>query len=702
MSKNMKLFRWCLLSLALLLSFASCSSDNTSSGGFKLYYSSVTNIGPSMTTICSPSYYGGTPSSFAIYEIKLDNQRVGCESFSINEESGTIALTGTDGMTPGKYSVSVSCLVDGAKLIFPDIFNVNMFPAVPVELQPDVEVLEIPYAELADSDSSITLTPVGECVTITGYMLEQPEDEKYFAISTEGVISLNKKFSGDILPGIYPLTVKVMTHAGEATYENLVTIKITSLPIELTYNPAVGRMEYNTAYESNAPRMKGSPESVLYSIKGVTPESDKFVIDPQTGVLSVAAESGLEVDGHYVVDVTVENLYGATDFMGAFALDIIAYIEPIDAATLAYDDVEAIQGTAFTAEKRDGFVGDEVAFSLGALPAELEGQLSIDVVTGAVSAAKGNTIPVGSYTVPVLAKNTKNEVEGSLTLNIIENPYYFTRITYGNNLGLDPLTNANQFVCASAGDMSALDLTPETDAKPGTEIEWSLVIKHQCSGTVIDPETGVITPAGFKGTNAGLVVVTATAGRGTVGETTVVTPVFFSFNTGKDGDGNSPIGIPYEYKPFVYQVNPRKGGISHAPEISSSCDASQLVLDYRRTFNYYNIAGPSSHVDGNKEGSFLTYMIGVYNAQSGIKETASTSNKVAFSYFKNQADLTLPLLYIENSTKQLVVPAGKWIDADNVAANGAFLGQITFTIDGTEPSNGYNTFPVWVWFDEKF
>ena len=71
------------------------------------------------------------------------------------------------------------------------------------------------------------------------------------------------------------------------------------------------------------------------------------------------AGNGLPIDAVYTVDLTVTNDFGSADFDGAFTLTVVDYIEPIDAATFAYDPVEAIQGGEFTAEKRAGFVGDE-------------------------------------------------------------------------------------------------------------------------------------------------------------------------------------------------------------------------------------------------------------------------------------------------------------------------------------------------------
>ncbi len=49
------------------------------------------------------------------------------------------------------------------------------------------------------------------------------------------------------------------------------------------------------------------------------------------------AGNGLPIDAVYTVDLTVTNDFGSADFDGAFTLTVVDYIEPIDAATFAYD-----------------------------------------------------------------------------------------------------------------------------------------------------------------------------------------------------------------------------------------------------------------------------------------------------------------------------------------------------------------------------
>lgn len=680
--------------------FAACEDDDTKSGDLQIFYPTVVDIGPSMNFVSgTPTWKGPAPTAFSITGITLDGAAVAVESFSINAETGIVTITDTDQLQAGVYKLSISCQAGGGSYRFKDIFEVRMVPATPEAIEVSAPMLEIPYAELETTEAAVTVTPAGESVSILNYSLVQKEGYEYFTISKEGVVTYNDKFKGEIMPGSYALPVRIETYAGAMTYENLLTGRITSEPLEVRYPSAAGRMEFDMAFQSSTPVLKGSPDEVVWAIKRVDPATDQIKIDPATGVISVDAGNGFAIDDVYAVDLTVANSFGTVDFEGAFKLTVIAYIAPIESETFAYEDTEAIQGGEFKVSKKAGFVGDEVAFALGELPAALQGQISINETTGDVSAAKGHSIPVGTYEIPVKASNLKGDAETVLKLNVKENPYYFTTISYGNNLGLAPAENyASQYRCPTAADLTSLMLTPTTDAKPGTQLSWSIKIKHQCSGSLIDSNTGVLTLKGFKANNGGLILVTATAGEGEVGETSVTIPVFFSFMQEVNG-------VTIHYTPFVFQVNPRRGGTSAVPVVTG-VEPAQFLIDYRRTFNYFNIGGPATHKEGTPAAgtdTFLYQMWKSYFTSIG-SATVGTGSKDPISYYVNSARLGSALAYVDAVSKSVVVNANKWIDADNVAANGAFFAQMTFVTDGNSGgiNNGSQVFPVWIWFDEKF
>ncbi len=81
----------------------------------------------------------------------------------------------------------------------------------------------------------------------------------------------------------------------------------------------------------------------------------------------------------------------------------------------------------------------------------------------------------------------------------------------------------------------------------------------------------------------------------------------------------SDSNVQLEYTPFVFQVNPARGGESIAPSLGAGIDKSTFRLDYRRDFFYYNIAGPDSHISGalaQKVDNFLSEMWNSYDCDS--------------------------------------------------------------------------------------
>ena len=84
--------------LCLLCCFVgvSCSDDTTDDTAFQLFYSDVTDIGPSMTMrLYEPTYIGPKPSDFSIVGIKLDDSSVEASSFNIDPETGAIRSSAT-------------------------------------------------------------------------------------------------------------------------------------------------------------------------------------------------------------------------------------------------------------------------------------------------------------------------------------------------------------------------------------------------------------------------------------------------------------------------------------------------------------------------------------------------------------------------------------------------------------------------------
>ena len=689
----------------------SCTeTETTDSTPFTIYYSGMTDIGPSMSAkVSAPTYLGGTPSEFTIIKVTLAGQPVDGQSFVIEPATGSISIQDTENLAVGLYSLSVSCVSNGKRYEFADVVSINMMRPVPEGISVEPNLLTIDYADVSTSDAKAQVKTEGEHVSISKYSIAEGDYKDYFAISASGEVTINKKNAANILPGIYKVSLVLQTEAGEGIFPDAVTFNITSKPLALSYSPALGKMEEATvgptSYTSTAPTLKGSLEGVVYSIKAVTPATDKIKIDPTTGILSVAEGHEFKAGQKYEVDVNVKNIYNTAEETGkvferAFTVEVVSFISPI--TNFAYENVTKTQAVGFTIAHTDAFKGDEVTFELGTLAAELQDQLKIDPATGNISAKQGNTIPVGTYTVTVKASNVKGEQTATFTLTIEKNKNFFTTITYGNNLGLPVAGNAFQYRINSAEELAGMVIpAPTTDIPNGVPVTWKVQPKLNMGGGKVDKD-GTLILADIKWVNAslGMIIVTATAGTGAEA-VSVSVPVFFHF-AGAVG------GVTINYTPFVAQVNPRKGGRSVAPAVSGVSDTKLLLMDYRRTFGYFNINGSDSHKDGVIKNDGTTddfFMAQVWrNFYTAIGTKVNYGAKKPMSYYDNKAAVATTLAYVDPADKAIVINPGKWVGEDKVYANGVMFGQITFVTNGTEGgiNNGSQINPIFVWFDEKF
>ena len=187
-------------------------------------------------------------------------------------------------------------------------------------------------------------------------------------------------------------------------------------------------------------------------------------------------------------------------FENVFTLNTVEFIEPI--ANFGYADVNDVQAVEIDINKNENFKGDEVKYEFVNLPTDLQGELALDL-DGNIAIKKGNKIPVGQYTVQVMATNTKGSETATFTLTITANPNYFTYFRYGNNLGLTPIENyADQFRIEAGGKLNSIKPVPTaTDAKDGlSSLKWEVELKHNPNNTkaTINESTGQITITGLK------------------------------------------------------------------------------------------------------------------------------------------------------------------------------------------------------------
>ena len=742
-----------LILLMLVIANSACSeTETTDSTKFIIYYTGMTEIGPSMVgTIASPTYKGSAPSDFAITQVTLEGEPYGESSFEINSSTGEISIEDTKNLSVGLYKISVSCLSGKHYYEFKDIVEVNFLKAVPDGITVEPSQLKVEYDDITNSESTVELPTAqvytnGEHISIRNYLIanvrkgDEIIDNKkagLCAVSNTGKISVVKG-NKNIEPGIYTVDLKLTTAISgeedeEGIFENAVEINVISKPLGLTYPTERGKLEEaseqepNTNYKSDVPVLKGSLEGVVYSIQSVTSigaegtgnAQEKFNIDSKTGVISVASGHGFKQGELYEITVHVVNDFcpEGVDFK-AFTLEVVEFIEPI--SNFSYQATNVIQAVAFEAEPTIN--GDDPRFEFVDLPEELNGQLSIDKVTGKVSAKKGHTLEIKSYVVKVKATNVKsNEVTptiAELTLNVGENPNYFSYIEFGNNLGtggteLKGEEYANQFRYRSSSEIKAI--TPKTDIKSGVNVTWS-VQKTRKVGAVFT--NGALTFNGWNDNDmsfADVVIVTATTGN--AGDPTSVTrsvPLFVHYSRAENN------GIRIEYTPFVLHVSPKLGGRSNVPEAVGLSDASKFTMDYARTFYYYNMSGartekdealPSPEPDGSSHETgtldakdatnpFLKNLWYKYDSKTG------SSAKDPVAYFNGTGEIIASkktLAYVDNTTGgkcAVVVNPSVWYD--HGWANGFFIAQMTYSAEGVTnglKDKGIKSFPFVIWLD---
>lgn len=722
-SRSLKVFA--IIALALVC--ASCDkTETTDSTGFILHYYGVTDIGPSMAyTLEAPTYKGSAPYDFTITGITLNDEACTTESFVIDAETGAINIQNTENLATGLYAISVGCYSNGKYFEFKDAVQINMLLAVPegVTVTPAEVVVKMEDKKWWEASAQVT-TDTEKHVSITGYSIAEDESKeylKYFTISNDGIITFNPDKKDNIIPGEkYVISLKLKTKAGEHLYADAVTFNVISKPLNLLYTPNEVRVERMTAHESELPTIQGSLEGRTYAIKSITPEISGFTIDATTGKITIAENVLATIGNIYKIDVTVTNEYGNADFPEAYIVTVVDFIAPIVPEKFKYEIPETYEGKGYTIPLADGFIGDEVIFDFsdneGAIKDQIEKKrISIDKVSGSITIAENNTLTPNDYTVKVKATNPKGEVTISFPLVIKANPNKFT-FHYGNNLGLTPEDRyANQYEFINKDEFINFTLTPTTTLN-GRNAKWEVYSKiiqsgkgiEVTKGTTIDPNSGKLTFTGEGFTsiiNVGMLVVKATVGTGDLAYT-VTTPVFIKCGAGKNN-------INVRYKPFVFQVNPRTGGRSTAPEIKlpKELDVSNFAMDYRKEFNFLDIDSQiKGHLPATK-GSLLNNIWTTFYNNIGA-EKVNTGGKKPLSYYSTEKPINNEKIldqvagYIDPKDKAVVINPEIWKDQKGQYANGVLLGRISYITDGiftdSHISDGAQFYPVAIWFDENF
>ena len=703
-----------LMMLGIGLSTNSCKPEGlTDNSEFSLYYPGISDIGPSTAISVTPTWHGKQPSNFEIYQVTLDGNifTEGGDAFQIDTETGVVSLSNTDNLPVGKYLLSISCNSNGKLFKFADAIRVNMLRPVPEGIVVDPSHIDIKLEDIINNENltKAKIITEGEHISIKSYLfgnvrrdgnlVTNPND--FFKLSKDGEFSIipgNK----DFIPGFYEFDFKLTTmivgeDSQEGIYEKALTVDVTSAPLELKYEPSEGKVEAGYAYESPIPSFIGSLKGLKFLLKSVEPACADLQLNEENGQITFAQGNNLKVGDKFHVSITAQNDCGTKDFENVYAFEVVSFIQPIE--KLVYGNINEVVQTCSFENKVTEVVGDDIVYSLKNLPKELEG-LEIDAATGTVSAPKHNEFPVGKHTITVVAKNSKGEKETTFTINIVKNPYMFTFVSWGNNLDLKP---AKQFASQhriEKGETLTLPIA-ESDLPEGQFIKFELDPVHmKTSGLISIDEKGTITVKFDNARHVNASIITIIVGEGEAAVTRKI-PVFFNNIFIAKGAENY-----IEYKPFALCINPLKGGKGN-PALVYDKDRKEVgtanfSIDFRRTFNFYNINGPKSHKNGQpKDGGFLYDVWDQY--YNTIGKPINTGSRDPMSYYSNKSDLTKAACYLKAEDGSLVVNPNKFVDKEGIPANGIVTGQAPFLMKAnTDPGKGTQIFPIAIWFDTKF
>lgn len=738
-----------LMLVLMTVSTTSCKDTETvDTSGFQLHYTSMTDIAPSMSgyVIANPSYKGLPPSDFAITRITFgeEGEAYTGDSFQIDASSGSIEILNTDNLSVGVYRISVSCVSGGTTYSFPDIVEVNFLKPVPDGIVVEPNLLTADYNDILDANSEaemptaqVTTDNSAEHITITGYAISNVRrgDVIYdntanplFAISETGEISIVKGHDEatetNLVPGVYTIDLKLNTRAADANselgiYTDALQVNVISAPRGLSYADGYVEAGDGTSehpmrgFTSEAPVLRGSAEGANYAIvavkrNGVEDESAmaKFSIDAATGIITIGDDHGFVIDDVYTVDVSVTNAYSAEGevYVGEDALTVTVVDWVSAPISLSYGNVSAQRLIEFTASPEYEGGTTALVYSFDNLDESLADYLSIDSETGVISAAQMHEITPGDYTVVVKASNFVGEITGTMNLHVDEHPCYFTYIRYGNNLGLDETTEASQFRFHSLSEIQSMGtIAPKTDFNPdgGATLTWSSEAKFQSAGISIDRNTGVLTLGTTEANFARempIIFVTATATLDDFSYSHVV-PVFFHY-------AKEVNGITLEYTPFVFRTSPRLGGRSSVPVLGGA-DASNFLIDYRRSPQYWNLNGERSDGTPHESGAiadnqFLTNLWTTYGAGTGSKDPMGFFRGTDIDH----SNLSRKLGYVDNTSGSsnkysVVVNPNLW--NDDGWADGVFMMTMTFTVDGNinNVNGGTEIRPIAIWLDKS-
>lgn len=719
----------CIVALSLSsMLFSGCAGMQEESGGdFALHYLGMTQICPGTNFSVTPTFHGGIPSDFKITEIKCDGRKAEADCFSIDSETGEFFVLDSDKAPTGEYHIGISCVVGSRSYRFDDAIEIQLMRPVPEGIIVDPDRLSVNLSDIHSTEAELPTAQVktigNNFVKIKKYIISSvykngvvlPEAKKWFDISETGEISIvpgNAAFTS----GVFTLDLRLTTYFAGEDYEDglfkkAVKFDVCAPPLSLAYKTKKMRVEKGYSAKVLEPDFDGSLEGLKFSIKSVSPDNNiGITIDESTGILRFPETDNTEIGDSYSVSIVAENKYGSKDFDNIFTFEVIDFITPV--SRLEYSDVaEIITGLEINNEVKE-VVGDELTFSFVDLPADLAKGLSINPESGAVTCPKGIELPVGKHEITVSASNIKSSIMTSFFMTILPNPFDFSFVNWGTNMGENSDGRFdNQFRVYCGGDPVKIPIV-DSDIPEDAPVEFRFIKKSGFSNRpinlAVDSNTGIltitpITNEEYTATNFAMIKVRV--GGDHPAAKTKYFPVFV------DQQGYRS-GYRIEYTPFVLKVNPRKGGTSGPAVVTMKNGDTpfQFTLDYKRHIYYWNINGPTQWTDGRlsdygKE-HFLYGLWERYYTIIGKSPNTVAVNPLSWYGDKNGllGNLGNTGCYITPGSLVLTVNPDKFYDVNGEYADGVMQGTMNFNINGIDPINvgGTECWPLIIWFDTSF
>lgn len=715
------------------LLFSACSvKEDPMKDVFTLQYPAVSEIAAGSYLKIPATWNGDTPESYAITSVKLDGKEYAGEFFIIEQETGSFIITSGNTLDVGNYVIDISCVVKGVEYHFPEAVCITIMKPIPDGIivdpseisakLPDIlfpnEASPLPTAKiLSDGSNHVQIEEyIIANVYYEGVLANERKD--WFNLSENGVFSIvpgTESFEAGEYKFDFRLTTYITDKNSEAgIFADALTLKVFSAPTVVKYTPERMKVEKGVAVKTHVPVYKGSIEGLKYAIKSVSPDNNPGItIDQTTGEITFPASQEITTGTEYVVDLTVSNDFGSTDFAEAFTFEVIDFIEPI--TKLSYSDVKDTTGLYFVNPVED-VDGAELTYSFVNLPEDLSG-LEIDPATGDVTCAKGLELPVGEHNVTVRVENVKGHVDATFKITIVANPNKFTYVFWGNddfvgnNLGLTPIEKyGNQFRLAHASPKMILSVK-QTDIPAGRPVKFEWFKYQSNTSTVeIDEDSGELAISSKSSGSAPVLVggiARVTVGTGEAAITRNI-PVFADL-------AGVYKGYEITYTPFAIRVNPKTGGVSEIPTVKNAAgeDVTGAALDYQTNAKFILRQDPEAEQNSillNKDSERVTFLSSPWITYfETLNKKVNLGIPDPISYWKNTADTRdVACGYVDGGDNlRIVINPDKFKDKNGVYADGIMFMTMQFSPTGGNPQSTATTdrFQVnraLIWFDPDY